>query len=148
MRLEDDPNIYILDCIMPLESDEHDLDVSNFAIDCDVDFVDSSNKKRKGVGGLVERAVKVGSKWWKRKYDLTCRYQTKWAPKALWSEDILKKDRLLHLAKCTIYSIVGRKMFVMAPKWNILNFHGLRKCHVKNYVLFAARRPTSVMDQI
>ena len=74
LRLEDDPNVYIPDCIMPLESNEPNLDVSDFAIDSDDDFVDLPSKRRKGVGGPVEGAVKVGSKQWKRKYNLTRRY--------------------------------------------------------------------------
>ena len=37
---------------------------------------------------------------------------------------------------------------MMALKWDTLKRHGLRKCHVKNSVLFAAQRSTSVMDQI
>ena len=65
-----------------------------------------------------------------------------------WNEGILKEDGLLHLVKCTIYSIVGHKIYVMAMKWDTLKRHGLRKCHVKNSVLFVVQQPTSVMDQI
>ena len=148
MHSKDDPNVYIPDHMMRSQFDEPDSNVSDFAIDSDDDFVDLPSKRRKGASGSVEGAVKVGSKWWKRKYDLTRRYQKKWATKAPWSEGILREDGLLHLVKCMICSTVGRKICVMAPKWDTLKRHGLRKCHVKNFVLFATRQPTSVMDQI
>ena len=148
VRSEGDPDVYIPDRILPSESDEPDPDVSDFAINFDDAFVDLPTKRRKGASGSVEGAVKVGSKQWKRKYDLTRKYQIEWAAKAPWSEGIFRDDGLLHLVKCTICSVVGRKTCVMAPKWDTLKRHGLRKCHVKNSVLFATRRPTSVMDQI
>ena len=148
VRSEDDSNVYIPDRIMPSESNEPDPDVSDFAIDSDGDFVDPPSKKKKDAGGPVEGAVKVGSKQWKRKYNLIHRYEMEWAAKTPCNEGILKEDGLLHLVKCTICSTVGCKMSVMAPKWNTLNCHCLRKCHVKNSLLFATRRPTSIMDQI
>ena len=148
VRSEDDPDVYVPDRILLSESDEPDPDISDFAINSDNDFVDLPTKRRKGAGRPVEGAVKVGSKRWKRKYDLTCKYQTEWAAKAPWSKGILRDDGLLHLVKCTICSTIGRKICVMAPKWDTLKRHGLRKCHVKNSMLFAARRPTSIMDQI
>ena len=74
MRSEDDSNVYIPHRIMPFESNEPNPNVSDFAIDSNDDFVDLLSKRRKGIGGLVEGAVKVGSKWWKRKYNLTRRY--------------------------------------------------------------------------
>ena len=47
---------------MPSESDEPDLDVSDFAIHFDDDFVDLPSKRKKGANGPVEGALKVGSK--------------------------------------------------------------------------------------
>ena len=75
MCSEDDPNVYIPDCILSSKFDELDPNVSDFAIDSDDDFVDLPTKRRKGADGPVEGAVKVGSKRWKRKYDLTRKYQ-------------------------------------------------------------------------
>jgi hypothetical protein len=71
-----------------------------------------------------------------------------WAAKAPWSEGVLRSDGLLHLVKCTICSTVGKKPCLMAPKWDTISRHGLRKCHAKNQLLYASRRPSTVLDLI
>ena len=88
---------------------------------------------------MNDEPVNVGNKKWKRTYDLTKKYQVEWVAKAPWSEGVLRDDRLLYVVKCTIYLVVGRKPCLMAPKWDTLNCHSMRKCYQKNALLYAAR---------
>ena len=83
-----------------------------------------------------------------KEYDLTCKYELEWVVKAPWSKVVLREDELLHVIKCTICSAVGLKPCVMAPKWDTISCHTNRKCHQKNSLLYVARHPTSVLDQI
>ncbi len=148
-----DPTTFVRETALPSESEEPDLDVSDY----DLSEVEGRlsparcGKKRrteKGRKAGMEEVVPVGGKRWKKTYDLTRKYQMEWAAKAPWSEGVLRSDGLLHLVKCTICSTVGRKPCLMAPKWDTISRHGLRKCHAKNQLLYASRRPSTVLDLI
>jgi hypothetical protein len=90
----------------------------------------------------------VGSRKWKSRYDLTRKYQLEWAAKAPWSEALLKDDGLIHQVHCKTCSAMGKKDVVVAPKWDTIFKHGLCDCHKKRTMLYAARQPTSVLEQI
>lgn len=138
---------------VPSESEEPEPDLSDSAASDDDGVLDLPLGKRRKTAKLSrisasEGVARVGSRRWKSKYDLTRKYQLDWAAKAPWSEGVLKEDGLLHAVKCTICTAVGRKPCLMGPKWDTIQRHGKRKCHEKNALLYAARRPTSVLEQI
>jgi hypothetical protein len=147
---EDDPSFVDPHNKVPSESD---LDVSSE--DSDFDDLDlqlewhkklkDSTGKRKVVG---KETCAVGSKKWKSRYDLTRKFQFEWAAKAPWSEALLKDDGLIHQVHCKTCSAVGKKDVVMAPKWDTIFKHGQRDCHKKKTLLYATRRPTTVLEQI
>jgi hypothetical protein len=154
---EDDPSFQdpVDQFKVPSESEEPEPDLSNE--DSSDDFMsdlDLPAAKQRKVE-MEKRKSKVNCKrnkkkrlnTWKQKYDMTRRFQTLWAAKLPWSEGILKPDGLLHMVRCKIYSH-GRKECVMAPKWDTLNKHGQRECHRRNALLYAARQPTTVLEQI
>jgi hypothetical protein len=85
---------------------------------------------------------------WKKRYDLTRKYQQEWAAKAPWSEQILKDDGLIHQVRCRTCSTVGRKDVVMGPKWDTIQKHGLRDSHKQKMILYASRQPNSVLEQM
>jgi hypothetical protein len=84
----------------------------------------------------------------KRNYDLTRRFQMEWAATCPWSEMILTDEGLLHMVKCSICSAVRGRTVIMGPKFDTVKRHAKRICHVKNTELYAARRPTTVLQQI
>jgi hypothetical protein len=137
------------------ESDDLDPDLPNYdSLDSEDDFVSDSDlpgaKRRKFEKGKRAKVDGVRGKQkkksWKQRYDVTCGFQEVWAAKLPWSEAILS-DGLLHMVRCKICSN-GRKECVMAPKWDTLSKHGIRDCHKKNELFYAARQPPSVLDQI
>jgi hypothetical protein len=86
-------------------------------------------------------------KLWKQRYNVTCRFQEVWATKLPWSEAILRSDSLLHMVRCKTCSN-GKKECVMGLKWDTLSKLGIRDCHKKNELLYAARQPLSFLEQI
>jgi hypothetical protein len=84
----------------------------------------------------------------KKNYELTRKFQIDWSARAPWTEMILTADGLLHMVKCTICSTVRGKPVIMGPKWDTINRHSRRICHVKNTELYATRRPSTVLQQI
>jgi hypothetical protein len=84
----------------------------------------------------------------RKNYEVTRKFQMDWSAKCPWSEMILSHDGLLHMVKCSICTTVRGKPVIMGPKWDTIWRHGKRKCHLKNTKLYAARRPTSVLQQI
>ena len=138
---------------IPSESEEPDPDASEddvSEVEGRVQPATCAKRRRTGKAKKIgaEEAVPVGGKRWKKKYDLTRKYQMEWAAKAPWSEAVLRSDGLLHFVKCSICSAVGKKDCLMNPKWDTISRHGLRKCHTKNQMLYASRRPATVLDQI
>ena len=95
-----------------------------------------------------KKYVKLSSKKWKRKYDLTRKYQMEWAAKAPWNKAVLRDNGILHVVKCIICTGIGRKPSMMALNWDTMNHHNNHKCHKKNQLLYASQRPTSMLDQI
>jgi hypothetical protein len=137
------------------ESDDLDPDLPNYdSLDSEDDFVSDSDlpgaKRRKFEKGKRAKVDGVRGKQkkksWKQRYDVTCGFQEVWAAKLPWSEAILS-DGLLHMVRCKICSN-EKKECVMAPKWDTLSKHGIRDCHKKNELFYAARQPPSVLDQI
>jgi hypothetical protein len=51
----------------------------------------------------------VDTRKWNSQYDVTRKYQLQWAAKLPWSEAVLKDDGLIHLVRCKICSIIGKK---------------------------------------
>jgi hypothetical protein len=84
----------------------------------------------------------------KKNYDLTRRFQIEWSATCPWSEMILTDEGLLHIVKCSICSAVRGRPIIMGPKFDTVKRHGKRVCHLKNVELYAARRPTTVLQQI
>ena len=54
----------------------------------------------------------------------------------------------MHLVRCKPCSIVRGKPIQMAPKWDTISKHGQQEIHKKCMLLYAARRPVSVAEQI
>jgi hypothetical protein len=84
----------------------------------------------------------------RQNYEITRKFQIKWSAKAPWSEMILTREGLFHMVKCSICSTVRGHLVIMGPKWDIVQRHMKRICHVKNTKLYAQRRPTTVLQQI
>jgi hypothetical protein len=61
---------------------------------------------------------------------------------------ILTWEGLLHMVKCSICTAVRGHPIIMGPKWDTVQRHGKRVCHVKNTELYAQRRPTTMLEQI
>ena len=110
---KDDPNTPIVKRAIPSELEEPDPNISELEVSNDNEFLDKPSAKRKKAAKekrrMNDEPVNVGSKKWKKKYDLTKKYQVEWAAKAPWSEGILKDDGLLHVIKCTICSLWGAR---------------------------------------
>ena len=60
----------------------------------------------------------------------------------------LTTEGLLHMIQCQICTDVGKKEVVVGPRLNTLKRHAKRKSHKTNMLLFAAKRPTRVLQQI
>jgi hypothetical protein len=84
----------------------------------------------------------------KKNYELTRKFQIDWSARTPWTEMILTADGLLHMVKCTICSAVRGRPMIMGPKWDTINRHSRRICHIKNMELYDARRPSIVLQQI
>ena len=81
-------------------------------------------------------------------YDLTRRYQLEWAATLPWSKGVLVQDGILHHVKCVSCSDVERHPLLMQPRWHTLEKHNQCKKHKKDLLLYAAKRPTSVLEQV
>jgi hypothetical protein len=120
-----------------------------FDSDDDTEVVEPERKKMKDLARkshVVEEPLKVGSRKWKNKYDLIRKYQLKWVARLPWSKGLLKEDGLIHQVRCKICSCIKKKEFVMAPKWDTIWKHGQRECHKTKALLYAARKPISILD--
>jgi len=84
----------------------------------------------------------------KPNYDLTRKFQMVWAAQCPWAEMKLTTEGLLHMVCCRTCTNVGKKEVVMGPRLNTLKRHAKRKSHKANMLLFAAKRPTTVLQQI
>jgi hypothetical protein len=84
----------------------------------------------------------------RQNYELTRKFQIDWSAKAPWNEMILTREVLLHMVKCSICTAVRGHPIIIGPKWDTVQRHGKRVCHVKNTELYAQRRPTTVLQQI
>jgi hypothetical protein len=84
----------------------------------------------------------------RRNYELTRKFQIDWSAKAPWSEMILTREGFLHMVKCSICTAMRGHPIIMGPKWDTVQRHGKRVCHVKNTEFYAQRRPTTVLEQI
>lgn len=76
------------------------------------------------------------------------KFHTEWAAKEPWSEAVLAEDGVLHLVRCRPCSLVRGKPIQMAPKWDTISKHGQREIHKKCMLLYAARGPMTVAEQI
>jgi len=105
-----------------------------------------------------------------QRYNRHCNFQTKWATKLPWVEGIFASDEVLHMMKCKVWSAFDHKPFILASKsdtmfkhdWKHttkknLALHGIKigdiyvasQCkHHKNMWLYAARAPSSILEQI
>lgn len=81
-------------------------------------------------------------------YDLTRKFQMVWAAQCPWAEMKLTAEGLLHVVCCRTCTNVGKKEVVMGPRLNTLKRHAKRKSHKANMLLFAAKHPTIVLQQI
>jgi hypothetical protein len=84
----------------------------------------------------------------KKNYDLTRRFQMEWAATCPWNEMILTDEGLLHMVKCSICSVVRGRVVIIGPKFDTIKRHAKCIGHLKNIELYAARRPTSILQQI
>ena len=76
---KDDPNTPIVECAIPSESEEPDPNMSELEVFDNNEFPDELGAKRKMATKekrrVNDKPVNVGSKKWKRKYDLKTKYQ-------------------------------------------------------------------------
>ena len=84
----------------------------------------------------------------KKNYNLQRRFHTEWVAKEPWSEAILAEDGVMHLVRCRPCSVVRGKPVEMAPKWDTISKHAQREIHKKCMLLYAARGPMTVAEQI
>jgi hypothetical protein len=84
----------------------------------------------------------------KKNYDLARKFQMEWSAKLPWAEMVLASDGRLHMVRCRVCTDMGKKPHVMGPKWHTLLSHDGRTKHKKNMLLYASRRPTSVLEQV
>ena len=104
------------------------------------------------------------------RYDRHRKFQTTQAAKLPWAEGIMATDGILHMVKCKVCSTIDRKLCVMAPKWDTLFKHDGKRTakkdlpqfkvkageqyvatnckHRKNLKLYAAKAPTTVLEQV
>ena len=61
---------------------------------------------------------------------------------------MLADDGLLHQVRCLVCSGIGKKDFLMMPKRSTLEKHDQSSMHKQNLSIFAAKRPTSVLQQM
>lgn len=71
-----------------------------------------------------------------------------WAAKCPWAEMVLAPDGVLHMVRCRVCTEMGKKPYVMGPKLYTLQTHEKRAKHKRNMVLFAGKRPTTVLQQM
>ena len=98
--------------------------------------------------GLLHDVVKKKRLWPARSYEMTRRFHTVWSAVWTWSEGVLAEDGLLHQVRCLVCSGVGKKDFLMMPKRSTLEKHDQSSKHKHNLASFAAKRPTSVLQQM
>jgi hypothetical protein len=107
---------------------------------------------------------------WKKSYDSTKKFQTKWAIKVPWAKGAMSKDGMITLVKCIIYFLIEKKDKIMGYKWDTLTKHqgcqiasrdmlslGVKKggefiakdcAHLKNMKLYAKRGSKSILVQV
>ena len=98
--------------------------------------------------GLLHDASKKKPLWPARSYEITRRFHIVWSAVWTWSEGVLADDVLLHQVRCLVCSGVGKKDFVMMPKRSTLEKHDQSPRHKQNLAIFAAKRPTLVLQQM
>jgi len=84
----------------------------------------------------------------KKNYDLVCKFQMEWFAKCPWAEMVLVSDGVLYMVHCRVCNEMGKKPYVMGPKLFTLQIHEKRKRHKKNILLYTAKRPTIVLEQL
>jgi len=131
------------------------------------DEVESPPRKK---GATVRGKAETAKSKAQQRYDRHRKFQTEWAAKLPWAEDILATDGVLHMVKCKVCSEFDRKPCVMAPKSDTLWKHDGKRCakkdlpqygvkkgehyiaaqckHRKNMRLYAARAPSSILEQV
>ena len=95
-------------------------------------------------------AKETAQKKWKshvRSYELTRRFQMIWSAIWTWAEPVLAGDGLLHQVRCLVCSDMDKKDCIMMPKQSTLEKHDVSMRHKQNLGLFAAKRPTSILEQ-
>ena len=107
----------------------------------------SGDKKGKGARASLLSTTST-LKSLKKNYDLHHKFHNEWAAKEPWSEAILAEDGVLHMVRCKPCTTVRGKQVQMAPKWDTISKHGQREIHKKCMLLYAARAPASVAEQI
>ena len=98
----------------------------------------------KGNDDFVDPPIKHS----KKNYDLARKFQMEWSAKFPWTEMVSANDGRLHMVRCRVYTDMGKKPHVMGPKWHMLLSHDGRIKHKKNMLLYASKRPTSVLEQV
>jgi hypothetical protein len=84
----------------------------------------------------------------KKSYDLARKFQMEWSAELPWAEMVLANDGRLHMVRCRVCTDMGKKPHVMGPKWHTLLSHDRRTKHKKKMLLYASRRPTSVLEHV
>lgn len=154
--------------VLPESSEDNDRlkEVPN-ATEVEFDEADSPPKKK---GATAKMKAETGKSKAQQRYDRHRKFQFEWAAKLPWAEGILSSDGVLHMVKCKVCSAFDRKACIMAPKLDTLFKHdgkrvakkdlpqfGVKKgdqyiasqCkHRKNLRLYAARTPSSVLEQV
>lgn len=54
----------------------------------------------------------------------------------------------MHMVQCKPCTTIQGKPIQMAPKWDTISKHGSREIHKKCMLLYIARCPTTVIEQI
>jgi hypothetical protein len=67
----------------------------------------------------------------KKNYDLARKFQMEWSTKLPWIEMVLASDGKLHMVRCRVCINMGKKPYVMGPKWHTLLSHDGRTKHKK-----------------
>ena len=96
--------------------------------------------------GLLHEAIKKKCLWPAQSYEMTRHFYTIWSAVWTWSEGMLANDGLLHQVRCLVCSGVEKKDSLMMPKRSTLEKHDQNSRHKKNLAIFAAKRPTSVLQ--
>ncbi len=62
-------------------------------------------------------------KSWRKSYDNTKKFQTKWVAMVPWAEGVVFKDGMVNLVKCKICSLIEKKEKIMGFEWDTLTKH-------------------------